>query len=88
MRWRRRKDAVASCREVMRALQAYLDGHIDERDARRVAVHLADCRRCGLEAAVYREIKQALARAAREVSPLAVSRLREFGRRLADVSSA
>ncbi|MBV7697464.1 glycosyltransferase [Streptomyces sp. TRM70350] len=30
--------------------------------ARRVAAHVDDCRRCGLEAAVYREIKSALAR--------------------------
>jgi anti-sigma factor RsiW len=67
--------------QVARVLQSHLDGETDEATARRVAVHLEDCRRCGLEAAVYRELKQSLAR--RE-APAAqtVTRLRDFGESL------
>ncbi|MGW0734812.1 zf-HC2 domain-containing protein [Streptomyces sp. NPDC002851] len=38
---------------VTKVLQAYLDGETDELTARRVADHVEDCRRCGLEATVY-----------------------------------
>lgn len=67
-----------SCREVVRHLQACLDGEADELTARRVAAHVDDCRRCGPEAAVHREIKSALARQeTRDETTL--SRLRAFG---------
>ncbi len=83
--WRRMRGSqeVASCLEVGRVLQSYLDGHVDELTARRVARHLELCRRCGLEAETYAEIKNALARRGQvEVDPGAVARLREFGARL------
>ena len=83
MRFRRRTDE-ASCREVSRALQAYLDGHLDEVTARRVARHLEACRRCGLEAEVYTRIKEAVSRMDREVPSLPVARLRDFAQRLAE----
>ena len=83
MMFRRRGDE-ASCREVSRALQAYLDGHVDEVTARRVARHLEACRRCGLEAEVYTGIREALSRMERDVASLPVARLREFARRLAE----
>jgi anti-sigma factor (TIGR02949 family) len=83
MKFHRRADE-ASCREVSRTLQAYLDGHVDEVTARRVARHLEACRRCGLEAEVYTRIKEALSRMDRDVSSLAVARLRDFARRLAE----
>ncbi|MFN2503452.1 MAG: anti-sigma factor [Acidimicrobiales bacterium] len=83
MRFRRRADE-ASCREVSRALQAYLDGHIDEVTARRVARHLEACRRCGLEADVYTRIKEAVSRMDRDLSSLPVARLRDFAQRLAE----
>lgn len=70
---------MASCMQVMRVLQSYLDGHTDEVTTRRVATHLEACRRCGLEAATYREIKSALARRAAPVDELAVHRLQDFG---------
>ncbi|MGR8009497.1 zf-HC2 domain-containing protein [Streptomyces hypolithicus] len=67
--------------QVARVLQSYLDGESDEITARRVAAHLEDCRRCGLEASAYREIKNALAR--REtLDSGAVARLRGFGESL------
>ncbi len=46
-----------------------------------VVVHLEDCRRCGLEASVYQEIRSALARRA-EPDVDAVARLTAFGRSL------
>lgn len=64
-----------------RVLQAYLDGETDGVTARRVAMHLADCRRCGPEARTYREIKSALVRRA-EPDADAVERLRGFARGL------
>ncbi|WP_246203519.1 anti-sigma factor family protein [Streptomyces tailanensis] len=67
-----------TCREVARVLQACLDGEAEEATARRVAAHAEDCRRCGLETAVYREIKNSLAR--QEVpDESAMARLRDFG---------
>lgn len=45
--------------------------------ARRVAAPLEDCRRCGLEAGTYQEIKSALTRRA-EPDADAVERLRGF----------
>ena len=76
---------VASCREVARALQSYLDGEVDELTARRVGRHLERCRRCGLEAQTYAEIKQALSRRGPGVvDPAAVERLRAFGDQLLD----
>ncbi len=70
---------MASCMRVMRVLQPYLDGHTDEVTARRVANHLVACRRCGLEAATYRQIKAALARRGAPPDPAALDRLRAFG---------
>lgn len=84
--WRRmvRSRDMASCLEVGTVLQAYLDGEVDEVTAHRVARHLEACRRCGLEAATYTEIKEALARQADAVPQDAVARLRRFGEHLID----
>jgi len=75
---------IASCMQVMRVLQSYLDGHTDEATARRVATHLDACRRCGLEAATYREIKASLGRRAVPADEAALTRLRAFGASLAE----
>lgn len=72
---------MLECLRVTRVLQSYLDGVTDEVTARRVAVHLEQCRRCGLEADTYRAIKGALAR--HEHTPAdAVERLRAFAETL------
>lgn len=83
--WRRMRGSrdEASCHEVARVLQSYLDGNVDELTARRVARHLEICRRCGLEAETYTRIKESLARRG-GVDPEAVERLRAFGARLAE----
>jgi anti-sigma factor RsiW len=75
-------DRPLTCREVGQALQRYLDGHIDELTAEKVAEHLEDCRRCGLELTVYGEIKASLARQSPEIPAPALVRLRRFGEEL------
>ena len=84
--WRRMHgDAdIASCRQVGRNLQTYLDGHADELSARRIAHHLERCRRCGMEADAYTAIKAALSRQRQALDPATVRRLRDFGTRLLD----
>lgn len=77
LRWRRRDQL--RCREVGRLLQSYLDREIDEVLAWRVARHLEDCRRCGMPAETYAEIKRALRRSPGPVPEDAVERLRAFG---------
>jgi anti-sigma factor RsiW len=69
---------MASCMQVMRVLQSYLDGQTDEVTARRVARHLDACRRCGLEAATYRQIKAALTRRSVPADQSTVERVRRF----------
>jgi len=81
MSWLTRRRAMMSCRQVHRVLQSYLDGQLDEVTAKRVERHLEACRRCGLEASTYTEIKTALARR-RGLDPAAVERLTDFARRL------
>ena len=79
-------DRPLSCGEVGKVLQRYLDGHVDELTAEKVAEHLEDCRRCGLELTVYTEIKASLARQSPEIPETALDRLRRFGEQLIDRS--
>ncbi|MEV0961796.1 MULTISPECIES: anti-sigma factor [unclassified Streptomyces] len=80
--WRRSAgERRMNCLQVARLLQSYLDGETDEVTARRVAAHLEDCRRCGLEASVYEEIRGALSRRGTPDAE-AVARLRIFGEAL------
>ncbi len=81
--FRRASTRPMNCKQVGRRLQSYLDGDLDDLTARRIIRHLEDCRRCGLEAAAYSEIKASLARRAHDVPNDAVTRLRAFGQRLA-----
>jgi anti-sigma factor RsiW len=81
--FRRRADRPMSCRQVGRLLQRYLDHDLDEVATRRIMRHLDDCRRCGLEVAVYTEIKASLARRGADVPADTLDRLRAFGERLA-----
>lgn len=84
-------DAAASrmrCMSTMHVLQRYLDGALDEDGARRVAGHLEECRRCGLEAEIYQEIKAALAGRMRIVDRGAIERLGRFAAQLAQGSAS
>lgn len=72
-----------SCHQVGRVLQTYLDNELDDDAARKVAAHLEDCRRCGLEAETCEALKASLQRGPAGLADEPVSRLREFGERLA-----
>jgi anti-sigma factor RsiW len=76
-------DRPLTCREVGKLLQRYLDGEADAPTIAKVAEHLEDCRRCGLEASIYREIKASLARHATVLPETTLDRLRRFGELLA-----
>lgn len=82
-RWLLRRRARLSCHQVGRVLQTYLDRELDDETAEKVAEHLEDCRRCGLEAATYRSLKASLRERSASPDPERVARLREFGARLA-----
>lgn len=73
---------VASCRQVGQTLQSYLDGEVEGITAERITHHLELCRRCGMKADTYRQIKDSLARRSSPVDPGAVARLRAFGEQL------
>jgi len=75
--------ARMGCMRTMPNLQSYLDGNLDEVTARRVATHLEDCRRCGLEVTVYTEIKTALAEKRDSIDPDVLDRLQHFASQLA-----
>ncbi len=73
-----RKKGGVNCLQVARILQRYLDDQLDERAAAQVASHLDECRRCGLDAESYREVKRALASRAQLPTPRQVERLTAF----------
>jgi len=77
---------MARCYRTSRALQRYLDGEADELTATRIAEHLEECRRCGLQATTYRAIKRALR--GHDVDELALRRLRSLNRSLAETGGA
>ncbi len=70
------------CHAVGELLQQYLDDEIDPKRGALIAAHLEDCRRCGLEADTYEQIKRTLASQRSDVPEESVERLREFGRSL------
>ncbi len=71
-----------SCRQVGQLLQTHLDGELDPARSQRVAAHLDDCLRCGLEADTYRALCDSLERRI-PIDPEPLARLHEFGARLA-----
>lgn len=82
----RRDTDPLTCDEVGELLQHYLDDHVDAELAGRIEAHLDDCRRCGLEAQIYRDIKQSLAARRPAVPRQSLERLRAFGESLANNS--
>lgn len=71
-----------SCEQVAEVLQSFLDQEVEPDTVVRIGAHLDQCRRCGMEADVYLEIKRSLARSTPAVPELALVRLRHFGERL------
>lgn len=84
LRRTKRAQRKMNCLQVGRTLQSYLDDEIDDLTARRIAAHLKDCRRCGMEADAYTELKRALNRRADWIDHAPMDRLRDFSRRLVD----
>jgi anti-sigma factor RsiW len=83
MSWWRRgaRGGRPGCMQILPQLQAFVDGEVDGRTAQEVADHLRDCRRCGLEASVYRELQASLRRQVR-VPKSTLAQLEEFVRAL------
>ncbi len=77
--WTHRSSSLARCREVRRVINAFVDGQVEEEFTAKIAEHLEDCRRCGLAAEVYANIKQSLQSTPPTVDHDAIERLREFG---------
>lgn len=66
-----------SCLKALPLLQSFIDGELDADAAARVARHLENCRRCGLEMAIYRELQDSL-RKQIHVPEAALARLDQF----------
>ncbi len=80
----RRASSEVNCREVGRALQSYLDGDVESDFAEKIAAHLENCKKCGLEYETYSRIKDSLSGLDnRAIDDDAIARLRDFGRNLA-----
>jgi predicted anti-sigma-YlaC factor YlaD len=79
---RRRRAKQMTCAQVGEVLQQFLDGELDATTAPLVHDHLEMCRKCGLEASIYRDVKEALALQG-DLPEDSVERLREFGERIA-----
>jgi len=73
-----RRRGRASCIQVARVIQRYLDDQLDEGTAQDVVRHLKACRRCGLDVDSYRAMKFTLAQSSRAAPPERVERLTSF----------
>lgn len=83
--WRRhRQPRPMSCADVAALVQHYLDGELGHPRSLLLARHLDDCRRCGLDADTYRDIKAALAATRAPVPAETLDRLRQFATNIAD----
>ncbi len=71
------------CRKVMRDLQFFLDGQVDEATSVAISAHLEKCEDCGPEADVYRHISETL-RERGQASPEVMDRLRHFAENVSD----
>ena len=80
-RWKKGPGGL-SCRDVAKLLQAYLDNESDPEARDRIAEHLDECVRCGLDADVFRRIKASLASRNVALEPEAMHRLRAFSQEL------
>jgi len=66
------------CHRTRQVLQSWLDGELGKDDAARVAAHLQLCERCGIEADLYRQVKDTLASLRVPPDPTVVARLDRF----------
>jgi anti-sigma factor RsiW len=84
--WRQR----AECWRTARLLQRHLDGELGLLSRSEVSAHLRRCRRCGMDADVYRALRAALlASQTDQAAELqALERLNRFAARLGNVDDA
>lgn len=70
------------CHRVRTLMDAWLDGELAPDQAHRVAAHLQDCARCGVELETYQRVKDSLAAVAVHLrppaDPEALARLQQF----------
>ncbi len=71
------------CRQVMRALQAFLDGELDPEQAELVAEHLETCQGCGPESETLERVLNAIRALRVECDSAAYRRLADSAERLA-----
>lgn len=72
-----------SCSQVAAVLQQYLDDELDASQVPRVLEHLEACRGCGLEASIYRRIKQSLIAHQQAPDEASMARIRALADELA-----
>jgi len=81
-------EALPSCRDVARVVQAYLDGECDAMTKEQVIAHLEACPPCSVETEVLEHIKQSMAEGrCCGADPDIVDRLKEYARHLGDEAS-
>lgn len=78
----RHTKGALNCIQVGKVLQQYLDDVVDPTTADLVAAHLDDCKRCGMKASEYRQIKRSLAQTPAEGDDAAIARLRDFAAKI------
>ena len=71
------------CRQVMRALQTFLDGELDPEQAEFVAAHLETCRGCGPESETLERVINAIRELRKDGERAAYRRLAATAERLA-----
>lgn len=71
-------DEARRCREIERLLQDFMDGELDIHETKYLLQHLEACRRCGLKAAIYRDVKESLVRQRRALSADTRAQLHTF----------
>ncbi len=78
----RHTKGALNCIQVGRVLQQYLDDVVDPTTASLVAAHLDDCKRCGMKASEFRQIKRSLSRIAPDTDDASLARLHDFAAKI------
>lgn len=78
LRWRRPKTSDYSCAQLAAALQTLLDEELPADEAAKAMGHLEGCRKCGLEAEAYQQIKSVLGGLREDPEATTLIRLRDY----------
>jgi hypothetical protein len=84
--WRRRRDGKL-CQEALDHIQELVDRELPSNRLAHLDKHLDACQRCGVEADVIRDLKEAIARVGSECNPDSVAKLEDLARSLCDGES-